>query len=191
MATRASTEAECPTPAFHRTHHYCPSCPWQGETLRERMERHGPLVYARNMGADEPVFHRILENDDGDMFPVCDASDQARRTFWSPMHVKHASRIGAACDVCFPATNEGAAAMSTENDTETSSWFHWHGGIFFRRATDGSVEMGEGTNFDDVTVVHSIDPSSWASIVSNVSYRGEDHETFHEAFRFHQGESAG
>lgn len=90
---------QCPTPEYHETHRYCPSCDWHEETLRERMERHGPLVYTRNLGADEPVFHRVLEGVSGP-FSVCNASET--RHFWSPLHVKHASRIGVACDVCFP-----------------------------------------------------------------------------------------
>lgn len=96
-----TTAGRCATPEYHETNRYCPSCGWREQTLRERMEAHGPLVYARNMGVDEPVFHRILENDDGVPFPVCDAGNPTIY-FWSPMHVKHASRIGAACDVCFP-----------------------------------------------------------------------------------------
>lgn len=92
----------CTTPEYHDTHAYCPSCEWRAETLRERMEQHGPLVYTKNMGADTPIFHRLLENDDGDTFPVCDATDT--RHFWGSLHVKHASRIGAACRVCFPPT---------------------------------------------------------------------------------------
>lgn len=94
------TFVTCSTPEYHATHRYCPSCDWREESLRERLERHGPLVYTRNMGADEPVFHRVLETDDGLLFPVCDATDTLH--LWSPLHVKHASRIGAACDVCFP-----------------------------------------------------------------------------------------
>lgn len=69
------------------------------------------------------------------------------------------------------------------------NWFHWIGGVYFRRADDGTVEIGEGPDFDDVTVKHRIDPNSWASIVSSVSHRGEDHETFTEANRFHMGTS--
>jgi len=66
------------------------------------------------------------------------------------------------------------------------SWFHWYGGLFFRRGNeDGIVEIGSGTDFDSVTVIHSIDANSWASIVSSVSARGENHETFHEALEFH------
>ena len=102
------TTDDCPTPEYHQTHRYCPSCDWREETLRERMERHGPLVYTSNLGVDEPVFHRILENDQGDTFPVCDASEKARLTFWSPMHVRHAARIGVACDVCFETGSGGA-----------------------------------------------------------------------------------
>ena len=65
------------------------------------------------------------------------------------------------------------------------AWFHWHGGMFFRRGDEGTVEIGMGTGFDDVHVEHSIDSGSWASIVSSVSARGEDHTTFNEALNFH------
>lgn len=91
----------CPTPEYHDTHRYCPSCGWREETLRERMERHGPLAYTKNMGADEPVFHRVVEQDDGILNAVCDP-DNRTIFYWGTLHVKHASRIGAACDVCFP-----------------------------------------------------------------------------------------
>jgi hypothetical protein len=72
---------------------------------------------------------------------------------------------------------------------DTASWFHWSGGVYFRRAEDGTVEIGEGPDFDNVTVLHRIDPSSWASIVSTVSARGEDHETYNEALRFHSADA--
>jgi len=90
----------CSTPEYHETHRYCPSCDWHEETLRERMEAYGPLVYTRNLVGVDHVFHRTLEADDGWLFPVCDASDTHH--LWAPLHVKHASRIGTACPVCFP-----------------------------------------------------------------------------------------
>ena len=64
-------------------------------------------------------------------------------------------------------------------------WFHWYGGIYWRRADDGTVLIGKGEDFDNVDVVHRIDPNSWASIVSHVSERGETHETYQAALSFH------
>lgn len=65
-------------------------------------------------------------------------------------------------------------------------WFHVAEGLFFRRTPDGAVEIGRGHDFDHVDVVQVIDASSWASVVSSVCARGEDHLTYTEALRFHQ-----
>jgi len=65
------------------------------------------------------------------------------------------------------------------------SWFHVGNGLFFRRTKDGSVDIGRGPDFEQVEVVQTIDPSSWASVISSVCARGEDHETWQEAQQFH------
>lgn len=69
------------------------------------------------------------------------------------------------------------------------NWFHWYGGIYFRRGDDGAVHIGEGTSFTTVTTLHRIDPASWGSIVSFVSAHGEDSLSFGLAEAFHAGQS--
>ncbi len=64
-------------------------------------------------------------------------------------------------------------------------WFHVSNGLYFRRTDDGSVEVGRGPGFDDVEVIQTIDPSSWASVVSSMCARGENHLTYTEALAFH------
>lgn len=66
------------------------------------------------------------------------------------------------------------------------SWFHVSNGFFFRRVEHGIVEIGQGPDFDHVTVVQTMDANSWASVVSSVCARGENSETFNEALDFHQ-----
>lgn len=69
------------------------------------------------------------------------------------------------------------------------AWFHVSDGLFFRRADDGSVEVGEGADFDSVEVRQVIEPSSWASVVAGVCARDEDHVTHTEALDFHMREA--
>lgn len=64
-------------------------------------------------------------------------------------------------------------------------WFHVADGLFFRRSTDGSVEIGSGPDFDHVAVIQTIDASSWGSVISSVCARGETYTTFRDAFDFH------
>lgn len=70
-----------------------------------------------------------------------------------------------------------------------TGWFHVADGLFFRRAADGSVQIGRGPSFDEVEVVQSIDANSWASVISSVCARGENHSTYTEALLFHQAEA--
>lgn len=70
-----------------------------------------------------------------------------------------------------------------------AGWFHVSNGLYFRRAEDGVVEVGAGPDFDSVEVLQRIDASSWASIVSTVSGRGETYLTFGEALTFHNREA--
>lgn len=69
---------------------------------------------------------------------------------------------------------------------QSHNWFHVSDGLYFRRTEEGDVEIGSGPDFDHVTVVQTIAPSSWASVVSSVCKRGEDHTTWTEALSFHQ-----
>lgn len=64
-------------------------------------------------------------------------------------------------------------------------WFHVSDGLFFRRVEDGAVEIGRGPDFDNVEVIQTIGPSSWASVISSVCARGETYFTYGEATAFH------
>lgn len=52
-----------------------------------------------------------------------------------------------------------------------ASWFHYKDGWHFSRNPDGSVAVGrsEPGKGDGVETILTIDPDSWASIVSEVS----------------------
>jgi hypothetical protein len=65
-------------------------------------------------------------------------------------------------------------------------WFHVADGLFFRRWNDGVVQIGQGPDFDHVGVIQTIDASSWASVVSSMCARGENHLTYTEALDFHE-----
>lgn len=71
-----------------------------------------------------------------------------------------------------------------------NSWFHVADGLFFRR-TDEGVQIGKGTDFDDVEVIQTIDHNSWCSVIASVCNRGEDHLTWQEAQDFHSRELPG
>lgn len=68
----------------------------------------------------------------------------------------------------------------------TASWFHVSSGLYFRRNDEGAVQIGRGSSFDDVEVIQTIEPSSWASVVASVSAAGETYLTYRAALAFHQ-----
>ena len=77
--------------------------------------------------------------------------------------------------------------MGKDHDNEAvTSWFHVDKGLFFRRLEDGSVEIGTGPDFNSVAPLQVIEPSSWASVISGMSARGENHITYQEAVEFHE-----
>ena len=69
---------------------------------------------------------------------------------------------------------------------------HVKDGLYFRRTENGGVEIEktidskEGSPVADRIV---LDAGAWASIVAHVSEKGESHETFESAKRFHDGET--
>lgn len=70
----------------------------------------------------------------------------------------------------------------------TTSWLHVSEGLFFRRHDDGSVEIGQGPDFNSVAPLQKIPPAQWASVVAFVSHQGEDGVTYTQAINFHMGE---
>jgi hypothetical protein len=70
---------------------------------------------------------------------------------------------------------------------KTTSWLHVSEGLFFRRCEDGSVEIGQGPDFNSVAPLQKIPPTQWASVVAYVSHAGEDGATYSQAIDFHQG----
>lgn len=70
---------------------------------------------------------------------------------------------------------------------DKTSWLHVSDGLFFRRHDDGSVEIGQGPDFNSVAPLQKIPPTQWASVVAFVSHSGEDSATYSQAIDFHQG----
>jgi hypothetical protein len=65
--------------------------------------------------------------------------------------------------------------------------FHWSNGLYFRRLSDGTVEVTQTkhTKTDEIAWQYEIPPSEWASIVAAVSYQGETRDTYGTALGFH------
>lgn len=59
------------------------------------------------------------------------------------------------------------------------SEYHWRHGIAFRRLADGAVRMQVGSQ------LYVIAPEEWASIVSAVTPRGDNAETYQRATELH------
>lgn len=60
--------------------------------------------------------------------------------------------------------------------------FHSHGGLYFRRGSDGSV-----TVYAEQPGEVTLTAESWASVVASVSQHGEGHLSYHSALSFHVG----
>ena len=78
--------------------------------------------------------------------------------------------------------------------------FHSNNGFFFERTPEGDVRVtvmppgklpGEGDPIAQTTLGgQGQGDGTWGSVVSTVSYRGENADTFWEAMRFHAGTEA-
>ncbi len=65
--------------------------------------------------------------------------------------------------------------------------FHWQDGWYFRRLTDGTVEVTKTVDprSDDPEIQIEIPSAEWASIVCSVSAEGETWERWNAAQDFH------
>lgn len=66
--------------------------------------------------------------------------------------------------------------------------FHSKGGVFFRRIGNGDVRIQVWSRTAPFTLLATqvIDAHTWASVVSSVSYQGEDYASMREALEFHE-----
>lgn len=70
--------------------------------------------------------------------------------------------------------------------------FHYKDGLFFKRIDEeGSVQITKmkSAHHAETVVIFQvvINPTGWASIISDLSKRGETSDNFYKALEFHMG----